>query len=382
MKKPEFRAYRWLSGLIVPVGVAILGGPGLAQQGTPKTGWGDKEVVEPVKADVAPDLQALFDRSNKATSVIEFNSIVEGSRTIAKDTTRTVAERDYAKKLLSWAANRRGEIRTDMAADMVRDGQTAEAQVLDRSATEDFLLAIQYDDTRWRAHHNLGILRALSGETEAALQSFDKTIELQPQFSDAYYNRAEIHVKQSDLRSAVADYDKAIELTPEDAGMRIARGRAHVGLRNFENALADFQEAVRIDPESGEAAGQYADTCQRMARWKEAALAYQKALQIAPNDPRILQNAAWMMATCPDEYYRNPEAALKTALRAVDASEGPVSAHRLHVLSVSQASTGDFASAIASINEALQLTSDPVLRQELSQHRALFQRKKPFVQPE
>jgi Tfp pilus assembly protein PilF len=110
-------------------------------------------------------------------------------------------------------------------------------------------------------------------------------------------------------------------------------------------------------------------------------LAYQKALELAPNDPKVLQNAAWMMATCPDEYYRNPETALKTAQRAVEASEGSVTAHRLHVLGVAQAAAGDFAAAIASINDALELTSDPVLRRELSQHRALFQRKRPFVLP-
>ncbi|MFN9603226.1 MAG: hypothetical protein ACK6A7_07235, partial [Planctomycetota bacterium] len=64
---------------------------GLAQERSPKTGWGDQEVVESAKASVAPDLQSLFDRSNRAAPVMEFNSIIEGSRTIARDTTRTNA---------------------------------------------------------------------------------------------------------------------------------------------------------------------------------------------------------------------------------------------------------------------------------------------------
>jgi tetratricopeptide (TPR) repeat protein len=381
MKKHDFRAHPRLSGSLSMVIVAACAVVGLAQDRTPKTGWGDPEVVEPAAVGVASDLQNLFDRSGRAESVIDYNTIVEGCRTIARDSTRTESERDYAKRLLSWAANRRGELRSDAAAQMARDGQVDEASKLDRAATEDFRLAIQYDETRWRAHHNLGVARALLGEIDAAIESFARTIELRPQFADAYFNRAELLAQQSDWKGAVSDYDKAIEISTDDADLRIARGRAHTRLENFEGALADFQEALRLQPESGEAAGWVGDTCQSLARWKDAATAYQKALQFSPEDPRILQNAAWMMATCPDEYYRNPETALKTAQRAIDASKGGVTANRLRVLGVAQAAAGDFASAIATIDEALQSTTDPTLRSELSQHRALFQRKKPYVQP-
>jgi hypothetical protein len=110
-------------------------------------------------------------------------------------------------------------------------------------------------------------------------------------------------------------------------------------------------------------------------------MAYQKALQLTPDDSRTLQNAAWMMATCPDEYYRNPETALKTAQRAMETSGDEPNVHRIHVLGVAQAASGDFSSAVATLNEAMQLTSDSILRREIAQHRALFQRKKPFVQP-
>jgi tetratricopeptide (TPR) repeat protein len=381
MKNRRFQAKLWLIVSMGACNIVFSAISSWAQDRTPRTGWGDQETVESATTDIAPDLQSLFDRSTRANSVIEFNSVVEGCRTIAKDTTRSAAERDYAKKLLSWGANRRGEIRTDMAAQMVRDGHIEEATKLDLSAAEDFALSIKYDDSRWRAHHNLGVVLALAGEVDAAIRAFGKTIERQPNFAEAYFNRAELRAQQEDWTSALVDYDKAIELSPDDAGMHTARAKARTYAKNLDGALADYETAMRLQPESGEAATDYADMCQSMARWKEAASAYQKAMQLTPNDPRALQNAAWMMATCPDEYFRNPETALKTAMRAIEASEGEVNAHRLHVLSVAQAANGDFDSAVASINEAMQITTDPVLRKDLAQHRALFQRKKPFVQP-
>ncbi|MFM9064008.1 MAG: hypothetical protein ACKOOI_13395 [Pirellula sp.] len=106
--------------------------------------------------DVPADLQSLFDTAQQARSVLEYNSVIERCKNVAGDTTRLVSERSYAKKLLSWAANRRGELRSDMAGEMVVARQLAEAENLDRAAMDDFRLAIQNDPLRWRAHHNLG----------------------------------------------------------------------------------------------------------------------------------------------------------------------------------------------------------------------------------
>jgi tetratricopeptide (TPR) repeat protein len=264
---------------------------------------------------------------------------------------------------------------------MVRDHYLEEAEELDLKAADDFALAIEYDPTRWRAHHNLGIARALVGEVDRAIASFTQALELNPKFADAFFNRAELLAKKQDFNASLADYDRAIELTPDDAGMRTARANLKSSLGDAQGALADFEEAMRLQPESGDAAAAFADACQSAARWKDAATAYQQALKLDPDNPRALQNAAWMMATCPDEYFRNPETALKTAQRAMEASEGPVTAHRLHVLGVAQAAAGDFDSAVASLHEAIQLTSDPILRREIAQHRAMFQRKQAFVQP-
>ena len=105
-----------------------------------------------VPGGVPADLQALFDAAQQARAVIELNSIIERCKNIAGDSTRIVSERNYTKKLLSWAANRRGELRSDMAGEMVANRQLAEAENLDRAALDDFRLAIQNDPGRWRAH--------------------------------------------------------------------------------------------------------------------------------------------------------------------------------------------------------------------------------------
>ena len=373
-------------------------GPGARSNGSrpnaPRTSW-DEQVApaapgmlernqatndQPASDRVAPDLQALYDRAQAATSVIEYNSVIESCRTVIGDSTRLSSERTYTKRLLSWAANRRGELRSDMAGKMVASQQFDDAEKLDRSAADDFQLSIQFDPGRWRAYHNLGIARALTGNIDEAIELFSKTIELNPKFVDAFNNRGELHARNRNWKQAIADFGKAIELSPDDSALHRARASALFSNGDTEAAFADFQSAMKLAPESAETASEYADTCQSMGRWKDAAEAYQKSLKLAPSNPQTLQNAAWMMATCPEDFYRNPEAAVKTAERAVRAAGNAPSASLLHVLGVAQASHGDFDTAVTTLNEALQTTTDPSLRREIGEHRALFQRKRPFVQ--
>jgi hypothetical protein len=48
---------------------------------------------------------------------------------------------------------------------------------------------------------------------------------------------------------------------------------------------------------------------------------------------------------------------------------------------MSQAAQGEFAKAINTINQAIQITDDGPLRSEFAEHRALFQKKKSYRQP-
>jgi tetratricopeptide (TPR) repeat protein len=381
----------------------------MAQRAIPRTSWDQQETADPrpelpsrtaspesqeesqiaerlsdakeKSGDVPADLQSLFDAAQQARSVLEYNSVIERCKNIAGDTTRVVSERSYAKKLLSWASNRRGELRSDMAGEMVAARQLAEAENLDRAAMDDFRLAIQNDPLRWRAHHNLGVLMAIAGDFQNAIAAFSKTIELNPKFVEAFHNRGEIYFRKGNYQAAIEDYSKAIALDDKVADLFSGRGNARFALGQTEAALADYQSAMGLAPESAKVATEFADTCQSLGRWKEAAEAYQKAMKADPKYVRALQNAAWMMATCPEDFYRDPEAAATTAQKAIDASQGNVNAHLLHVLAMSQAAHGDFSKAINTINQAIQLTDEGALRSELSEHRALFQKKKSYKQP-
>ncbi len=371
---PTKNSFGWSRPVVVFLALVVMPSDGFSQQSRNSFG-------ENVREDVSSDLQMIYGKTESASTVADYSAIFDFCRNIAGDSTRIKEDQQYARTLMSWAANRRGEARSDRAGMLVREQQLSQAAELDALAKKDFETAIQFDPTRWRAHHNIAIIRALRGDNKAALESFESVIRLNPEFVDAYFNRGEIYFRANEFERAIADQNKAIELRPKDSAAYSARAHSLYALGKSDEALADYEKAMELSPESSEAATEYADTCQALGKWKLAAKAYQRAIQLDGQNARTFQNAAWMMATCPDEFYRNGDSALETAQIAVQLASSPSSAQVLDVLAAAQAASGDFVSAERTIAEALRSTTDATLRNELQMRSRQYQRKRPYVQP-
>ncbi len=371
---PTKNSFKWSGPVVVILAIAVLPDNGFSQQVR-------SQAVENERSVVSSDLQMIFGKTESASSVADYSAILDFCRNVAGDSTRIKEDRQYARVLMSWAANRRGEARSDQAAMKVQEQQLSQAAELDALAKKDFETAIQLDPSRWRAHHNIGIIRALQGNNKAALESFEKVIGLNPEFADAYFNRGEIYFRSNEFELAIEDQNKVIELKPQDSAAFSARAHTLYAMGKSEDALSDYAKAIELSPNSSEAATEYADTCQALGKWKEAATAYQFAMKLDGQNVRTLQNAAWMMATCPDEFYRNGDSALETAQRAVQLASSPASVHVLDVLAAAQAASGDYVSAQSTIAEALRSTTDAALRSELQLRARQYQRKRPYVQP-
>lgn len=358
------------------VALSLIGTPTIGWTQEPRNLQGERE-----QAAVSADLQMIYGKTDSATTVSDYSTIYDFCRNVVGDSTRIQEDKIYARNLMSWAANRRGEARSDRAGELVRQQQFAQAEDLDALALKDFETAVRLDPKRWRAHHNIAIIRALQKNNKAAIESFGTVIQLNPDFADAYFNRGEIYFQSNQFELAIQDLNKAIELKPNDSSAYSARAHSMYAIGKSAAALADYEKAMELSPDSCEAATEYADTCQAMGKWKEAASAYQRAMQLDKQNARTFQNAAWMMATCPDDFYRNGSSALETAQIAVQLSSAPSSVHVLDVLAAAQAASGDFVSAERTIAEALRATTEPTLRSELQMRGRQYQRKRPYVQP-
>jgi Zn-dependent protease with chaperone function len=98
--------------------------------------------------------------------------------------------------------------------------------------------------------------------------------------------------------------------------------------------------------------GLLGDLQYRRKNYAETRQAYETSLSLKPDNPIVLNNLAWLLATCEDVRFRDPARALELARRAAGLQE---SAFILDTLAESYFATGNFAEAVAAEQRALAL---------------------------
>ncbi len=80
-----------------------------------------------------------------------------------------------------------------------------------------------------------------------ALADYDNAIEPQPLFSDAYVNRAVLHLTLRHFKAALDDLDTAIRLNPKDVTALTNRATIKLALEKYDDALADLSAALQLN---------------------------------------------------------------------------------------------------------------------------------------
>ena len=83
-------------------------------------------------------------------------------------------------------------------------------------------------------------------DAEMIMRDYDRVIALLPDFAYAWYNRANMLCVQKDYQSAIGNYSRAIELNPELGEAYFNRGLTYIYLGNEERGVADLSKAGEL----------------------------------------------------------------------------------------------------------------------------------------
>ena len=83
---------------------------------------------------------------------------------------------------------------------------------------------------------------------QEAMDLYNQIIQLNPNYSNAYFNRGVAYDDLKEYKKAIADYTKAIELDPNYTYAYYNRGVAYYHLKEYENAILDYTKAIKLDP--------------------------------------------------------------------------------------------------------------------------------------
>jgi tetratricopeptide (TPR) repeat protein len=142
----------------------------------------------------------------------------------------------------------------------------------------------------------VGIGLGKSGCHEEALASFDKALELQPDFYIAWGNRGTALDSLGRYEEAIASYDKALEFKPDSHNAWNNRGNALFNLERYEEAIASYDKALKIKPDSPNALSHQGLLLSRLGRYDEAVSNHDEALKLQPEFPLWWANRGIVLA--------------------------------------------------------------------------------------
>ena len=95
------------------------------------------------------------------------------------------------------------------------------------------------------------------GACDAAIDDYTRALEINPDFAEAYNNRAYTHMVQHDYAAALPDLDKAIELRPHYINALMNRGDIYNYYYNinYDLAIADYDRILPLRPLPGSLCG-------------------------------------------------------------------------------------------------------------------------------
>lgn len=336
-------------------------------------------VLASVSLGFAQDVKALITEAAKLSDTAktqdELTQIVELCGT-SSHLDLAPAQVEYFNNLEAWARNKRGEL---FSAASLETDDPAEIRKLEAAALTDYTLAVQKNPKHWQAVHNRGLSYAVLGETEKALSDFDKTFKLNPKYDTALYNKAEMLYEVGKFSASLQAYQQVLKSNPKDVGAMTGQAHCFYRLENYESAMIAYGQAIKLAPENALVLSNRADAYSDLGYWKEAILDYKKALTLAKDLPRAQQGLAWILATCPDDTFRNPELALRFAKAAIAQTEF-VDFRFYDTLAAAEAAMGQFDTAQQRVGEAIKAA--PRSEKPFLQHRlALYEKRQPYLEP-
>ncbi len=182
----------------------------------------------------------------------------------------------------------------DKAAELMMAGDPKKAVKL-------FENVLKVDPENFGAWHDMGLALADLGRDKEALNSFNRCIELNPNFARAWLSKGNfLHRVERKEDEAVKCYEEAIKRGPRIPQAWYNIGAIHAAKKNYDEALRCFDESTKLDEKYCPPWAAKAVVLMRCGKKEEGEECLRKAYEL---DPELAEDLTMMPLTpkIPDE---------------------------------------------------------------------------------
>ncbi|HEV2691966.1 MAG TPA: tetratricopeptide repeat protein [Verrucomicrobiae bacterium] len=221
----------------------------------------------------------------------------------------------------------------------------------------------------------LGISYGENGDLDLAADALERCLEISPRFDLARSRLGNVLLVQKKYSAAEPHLAAVSKAHPNDFAAHVTLGMCLAGEGKNIAALSEYQAALKLQPKdagTGQlltdiaplavAEGMAASKIERertdlsTSNYFETASNYRNALTQNPDSTEILNDLAWLLATCPDKKIRDGAQAVTFAQHACELTQFKETIF-LGTLAAAYAEAGKFDDAVTTAKRACELAS-------------------------
>jgi protein O-mannosyl-transferase len=223
-----------------------------------------------------------------------------------------------------------------------------------RNSDAVFEQAVKVTPRNYVAHLNLAVLHATRGETNEVVAHAMDALRAYPLGHEPYVYLGLARERVNDMAGAISNYNLSLKIKPDWLPARKGLASALATTGEFAKAETEFLKLAQAVPGDPEVHARLAEVYTKQQKAEAALASYRKSLELDPMSPPTLNNIAWMLATWPDEKFRNGPEAVQYAERACALTQRKVPM-LLGTLAAAYAEAGRFEDATRTAEEARKL---------------------------
>ncbi|MDP7268228.1 MAG: ASPIC/UnbV domain-containing protein [Pirellulales bacterium] len=264
------------------------------------------------------------------------------------------------------------EILEELRSEGGTDGERFEhASAIGGRVIEDAVTQRTFDMIEAERRFNFASWLQEIGLEQQAADQYRTVMQLWPDSAKAHMDFASAMMRQGQLKPAEHHLKKALSIDPESSGVHLRLGNLYLQQRQLSRALDHLQKAELLSPKDVSIINNLGTIYSQLGDTRRAIDEFTKAIQLMPTEAGGYNNLAWLLATCTDAKFRDPQKAISLANKACELTDWnhfPT----LDTLATTYAEVGNFKDAVRWQAKALEVAPESqkaALRERLDRYR-------------